>query len=86
MGVRATRFGIRRTLLSMGDGGTIESIVVFEMEGECMHIAKTWSEGESSDIRLVTGLFAREWYFIMGNLVLNRFTTLADAVTSFRQM
>ena len=34
VGVGATLFGIRRTLFSMGGGGTVESIVEFEMEGE----------------------------------------------------
>ena len=34
VGVMATWFGIRRTLFSMGAGGTVDYIVVFEMEGE----------------------------------------------------
>ena len=70
----------------MGAGGTVESIVVFEMEGEWTRLAETWSEEESSDTRLATGLFARAWSVILGNLVLNRSTILANAVTSFRQM
>ena len=86
VGVGATQFGIRRTLFAMGDGGTVEYIVVFEMEGEWTRLAKTWSEEESSNIRLATGLFARAWSIILGNLVLNRSTTLANAVTYFRQM
>ena len=58
VGVWATRFGIRRKLFAMADGGTLESIVVFEMEGEWTHLAETWSEEESSNIHLATGLFA----------------------------
>ena len=58
VGVGATRFGIRITLFSMGVGGTVESIVVFEMEGEWTRLAETWSEEELSDICLATGLFA----------------------------
>ena len=42
----------------MGTGGTVESIVVFEMEGEWTRLADTWSEEESYNIRLETGLFA----------------------------
>ena len=33
VGVGATRFGIRITVFTMGVDGTVESIVVFEMEG-----------------------------------------------------
>ena len=57
VGVGETRFGIRRTVFAMGDGGTVESIFVFEMEGEWTCLAEIWSEEESSDIRLATGLF-----------------------------
>ena len=57
VGVGATQFGISRTIFSMGAGDTVESIVEFEMEGEWTRIAKTWSEEESSDIGLETGLF-----------------------------
>ena len=46
MGVGATWFGIRRTLFAMGAGGTVESIVLFEMEGECTRLSETWSEEE----------------------------------------
>ena len=70
----------------MGDGVTVESIVEFEMEGGWAHIAEIWSEEESSDIRLATGLFARAWSVILGNLVLNQSTTSADALISLRQM
>ena len=41
VGVSATRFGIRRTLFSIGAGGTVESSVEFEMEGEWTCIAET---------------------------------------------
>ena len=58
VGVGATWFGIRRTLFDMGAGGTVESIVVFEMEGKWTRLAEIWSEEESSDIRLSTRLFA----------------------------
>ena len=86
VGVGATRFGIRRTLFAMGAGGTVEYMVDFVMEGEWTCLAETWSEEESSDIRLETGLCDRAWSVILGNLALNRSTTFADAVTSFRQM
>ena len=33
VGVKAARFGIGRTVLSIEAGGNVESIVVFEMEG-----------------------------------------------------
>ena len=65
MGVGAKRFGIRRTVFDMGAGGTMESIVVFAMEGEWTRLAETWSEEESSDIRLETGFFYRAWYVIL---------------------
>ena len=44
MGVGETRFGIRRTLFAMGDGGTMESIFEFEMKGEWTRIAENWLE------------------------------------------
>ena len=42
----------------MGDGGTVDYIVVFEMEGVWTRLAETWSEEKSSDISLATVLFA----------------------------
>ena len=71
MGVGATQFGIRIIVFDMGAGGTVESIVVFEIDGEWTRLAETWSEEESYDIRLATGLFSRACYIILGNLVLN---------------
>ena len=41
MGVGATRFGIRRTVFAMGVGGTVESSVEFDTEGEWTHLAET---------------------------------------------
>ena len=61
MGVGATRFGISKLIFAMGYGDTVESIVVFEMKGEWTCLAEIWSEEESSDIRLETGLFAQAW-------------------------
>ena len=70
----------------MGYGGTVESIVEFEMEGGWTCLAETWLEDESSDIRLATGLFDRAWSFILGDLVLKRSTTFSNAVIFFWQM
>ena len=86
MGVGETRFGMRRTVFAMGACGTVESIFVFGIEGGWTRLAENWSEEELSDIRLETGLLSRAWYIIIRNLVLNRSTTLADAVTYFRQI
>ena len=84
MGVGAARFGIRITILAIGSGGTVDYIVVFEIEGEWTGLAEIWSEEESSDIRLETGLLTQSWSAIQWNLVLNRSNILADAVTSFQ--
>ena len=43
VGVGAARFGIRRTVFAMGDGGTVDSIAVFEMEREWTCLAEIWS-------------------------------------------
>ena len=86
MGVGAARFGIRRTVLSIEYCGTVESIVVFEMEEEWTRLANIWSDEESYDTSLATGLLNQAWYVIRGNLVLTRSMILADAVTSFRHM
>ena len=86
MGVGATRFGISITVFSIGSGGTVDYIVVFEMEGGWTCLAEIWLEEESSDIRLVTGLLIRSWSVIRENFMLNRSTILADDVTSLRQM
>ena len=64
VGVRESRFGVRRTVLSIEDGGTVESIVVFEMEKEWTCLADIWSDEESSDTRLETGLLIRAWSVI----------------------
>ena len=58
VGVGATQFGISRMVFAVGAGGTVESIVVFEIEGEWTRLAETWLEEEFFDIRLATGLFA----------------------------
>ena len=42
VGAGVTRFGIRRTVFAIGSGGTVESIVVFEIEWECMCLEETW--------------------------------------------
>ena len=59
---------------------------IFKWRGGWTRLEDTWSEGESLDIRLDTGLFDRTWSFILGDFLLNRSTTFADAMTSFRQM
>ena len=41
VGIGATRFGIMRTVFSMGTGGIMESSVEFEMEGGCTRLAET---------------------------------------------
>ena len=64
----------------------MESIVVFDMEGEGTCLADIWSDEESSDTLLAAGLWNLGWYELRGNLVLNLSTILADMVTSFRNM
>ena len=86
MGVGKTRFCTRRKLFVMGAGGTVESMVEFEMGGEWTCLAETCLEEESSDIRLATDLCARYWSVILGNFLLNRSTTFTNAVKSLRQM
>ena len=54
--------------------------------GEWTCLAETCLEEESSDIRLATDLCARYWSVILGNFLLNRSTTFANAVKSLRQM
>ena len=41
VGVGATRFGISRTVFAMGAGGTVESSVEFDIEGEWTRIVDT---------------------------------------------
>ena len=86
VGVGVVRLGIRRTVLAIGAGGTVESIVVFEMEGGWSCLAWIWLDEESSNTRLAAGLLTRPWSVIRGNLVLDRSIILANAVTSFRHM
>ena len=64
----------------------MESIVVFDMEGEWTCLAEIWSDEESSDTLLAAGLLNLAWSVLQGNLVLNLSTILANAVTSFRHM
>ena len=64
----------------------MESIVVFDMEGEWTCPAEIWSDEESSDNLLAAGLLNIAWSVLQGNLVLNLSTILANAVTSFRHM
>ena len=44
VGIGATWFGIRRTFFVMGYGGTVESSVDFEIEGEWNRLSESWSE------------------------------------------
>ena len=41
VGIGATWSGIRRTVFAMGAGGTMESSVEFEIEGEWTRLADT---------------------------------------------
>ena len=41
VGVGAIRFGIRRTVLAMRAGGTVESSVEFDMDGEWTYLSET---------------------------------------------
>ena len=41
VGIGATRFGISRTVFAMGAGGTVESSVEFDIEGEWTRIVDT---------------------------------------------
>ena len=78
--------GIRRNALSIEAGGTVESIVVFEMEGGWTCLDQIWSDEELSDTIFAAGLWTLAWSVLRGNLVLKLSTILADAVTSFRHM
>ena len=54
---------------------------MFGIEGGWTCLAEIWLDEKSSDIRLATGLLTRSWSVFRKNLVLNRSTILADAVT-----
>ena len=86
VGIGAILFGISRTLSAMGAGGTVESSVDFEIEGEWNRLAETWSEDKSWDTIFDTDLLVRDWSVILRNLLLNLLTNFADAVTSFWHM
>ena len=60
----------------------MDSIVVFEMEGEKTCLDEIWPDEESSDTILAEGLLNLAWSILRGNLVLNLSTILADALTS----
>ena len=70
----------------LASGGTMELIVVFEMEGGWTCLSEICSDEESSGTCLEVGLLNQAWYVFRGNLVLNLSTILANAVTSFRHM
>ena len=55
VGIGATRFDIRRMFFEMGSGGTVESSVEFEIEGEWKCLLETWLEEESSDTIFANG-------------------------------
>ena len=84
--IDTTCFGISRTFFAMVDGGTVESSVEFEIEGEWTRLSDSWSEDMSSNTLFSNGLLVQAWSVILGNLLLNLSTTFADAVTSFRHM
>ena len=60
VGIGATWFGIRRTLFTMGCGGTVESSVEFEIEGEWNRLADTWLENNSSGTLFSIGLLVQD--------------------------
>ena len=86
VGVRAAQFGIRRTPLSIKAGGTVDSIVLFQMEGKWTCLAEIWLDEDSSDTPLAAGLLTLAWHVLRGNLVLNLSTILTNAVMSLRNM
>ena len=45
---------------TMGAGGTVDSIVDFDIEGEWTRLTETWSEDKSSDTIFATGLLIRD--------------------------
>ena len=57
VGVGEAWFGIMRTALSIEAGGTVESIVVFDMEGEWTCLAEICSNEESSETLFAAGLW-----------------------------
>ena len=44
MGVGAAQFDIRITAFSIEACGTVDSIVVFDIEWECTYLAEIWSD------------------------------------------
>ena len=71
VGSGAAQLGIRRTELFIKFGGIVESIVVFEMEGEWTCLAEILSDEESSETLLEAGLRDLAGSVLRGNLVLN---------------
>ena len=48
--------------MSIEDGGTVESIFVFDMEKEWTCIVEIWLDEESSETLLAVGLWNLAWY------------------------
>ena len=57
VGVGEAQLGIRITVLFIEACGTVDSIVVFEMEGEWTCLAKILSDEESPETLLAAGLW-----------------------------
>ena len=81
-----------RRFFSGGAGGTLDfsgvwgGNTVLYIYGEWTCLANMWLEALSYETLFSTVLLVRDWLFILGNLVLNWSTVVADAVTSFHCM
>ena len=60
MGIGAAWFGISRRLFSIGDGGTMISVGVFDIEGGWNRLLDTWLEARSLDTLFATGFLVQD--------------------------
>ena len=92
VGIGATWFGRRKRFFLGGAGVTLESSggcggnTLIWVYGGCTRLSNMWLESSSSETRFSTGFLVQDWSFILGNLVLNSSTIVADSVISFRHM
>ena len=83
--VGEAQLGIRRTALFIEACGTVDSIVVFEMEGEWTCLAEIWSDEESSETILAARVDFSLIYIVrkLGVKLIHNFSRRGDVLPEY---
>ena len=92
VGIGASWLGRRRRFVSVGAGGTLDSVggyggnYVLCIDMEWNRLAEELSDAVSYEACFAPVLLRQDWLVILGNFLLKCSTIVSDSVTSFWQM